>query len=218
MKTATLKQASKILSLVEQKETPCDQLQKLLSSGLFSDLLEADVDGVDRDAFRRLVGLKPLNPPLLEPLNTIKVPATEKFATRKKFVHDTRRKVPVKISYVGDNFSKWFLGKIEKPRPETHLRVMKLTRHLANGPILAELGNNAETTLAEIYALMKRQSNREGGVSFAIYANIFYVRDVNGELRAVSVSWDGIRWEVYASSVSSPNEWLDGSHVFSSNS
>ncbi len=62
MKTdATLGQAAKILGLVEQKETSCDQLQRLLGSGLLSDLLEANVDTVDRDAFRRLVGLKPLN-------------------------------------------------------------------------------------------------------------------------------------------------------------
>ncbi|MDO8664011.1 MAG: hypothetical protein Q7K44_00445, partial [Candidatus Liptonbacteria bacterium] len=59
-KDATLGQGIKMLTLIEQKETPCEQLQKLLASGLLSDLLDADVDGIDRDTFRRVIGLKPI--------------------------------------------------------------------------------------------------------------------------------------------------------------
>ena len=60
MKEATLKQAGKVLELIGQKETPCEQLQKLLGSGLFSDLLDANVDSVNRDIFRESIGLKSL--------------------------------------------------------------------------------------------------------------------------------------------------------------
>ncbi len=60
-KDATLGQGIKMLTLIEQKETPCEQMQKLLASGLIADLLDANVDGVDRNAFRQLVGLKPFN-------------------------------------------------------------------------------------------------------------------------------------------------------------
>ena len=61
MKEATLKQAGKVLEVIG--DTPCDQLQKLLGSGLFSDLLLLDVaniDSVDRNVFRRVIGLEPL--------------------------------------------------------------------------------------------------------------------------------------------------------------
>lgn len=61
MKDATLKQAGKILEIIGQKETSCEQLQEILTSGLLADLLDANVDGIDRNAFRKFVGLKPLN-------------------------------------------------------------------------------------------------------------------------------------------------------------
>ncbi|MEK7553547.1 MAG: hypothetical protein AAB504_02605 [Patescibacteria group bacterium] len=58
MKEATLKQAGKVLEVIG--ETPCEQLQKILSSGLLSDLLSANVDLVDRDVVRQALGLKPI--------------------------------------------------------------------------------------------------------------------------------------------------------------
>jgi hypothetical protein len=62
MKNATLAQGNQMLNLILQKQTSSEQLQELLKSGLFSDLLEANFENyIDRDAFRRLVGLKPIN-------------------------------------------------------------------------------------------------------------------------------------------------------------
>ena len=60
MKEATLNQAGKVLEVIGQKGIPREQLQKLLGSGLLSDLLDANVDSVDRDTFRQAIGLKPL--------------------------------------------------------------------------------------------------------------------------------------------------------------
>lgn len=62
MKDATLNQAAKILTLFG--DTPCEQVQALLASGLLADLRDANVAEVERDAFRKLVGLKPLTPPV----------------------------------------------------------------------------------------------------------------------------------------------------------
>lgn len=61
MKDATLAQAIKLLTLIEQDGTPCEQLQYLLASGLFSDLLRVDFKNriIDRKEFRRVIGLKP---------------------------------------------------------------------------------------------------------------------------------------------------------------
>src|SRR3989344_4705347 len=60
MKDATLNQAAKILTLFG--DAPCEQIQALLASGLLADLRDANVAEVNRDAFRKLVGLKPLTP------------------------------------------------------------------------------------------------------------------------------------------------------------
>ncbi|NTU66476.1 MAG: hypothetical protein HGB08_00975 [Candidatus Moranbacteria bacterium] len=60
MKDATLKQAGKVLTLMEN--TPCEQLQELLGSGLLSDLLSCDTKRISRDEFRKMCGLKPLVP------------------------------------------------------------------------------------------------------------------------------------------------------------
>lgn len=57
MKTATLKQSAKILSLFE--DTPLEQVQDLLESGILADLRDANVSKINRDEFRRLIGLKP---------------------------------------------------------------------------------------------------------------------------------------------------------------
>ena len=63
---------------------------------------------------------------------------------------------------------------------------------------------------------MERQSN--GDLLTNGYANIFYVRDVNGELRAVFVGWGGVGWSVRAYSVGDPDAWRGGDRVFSRNS
>ena len=59
MKDGTLKQASKVLSLFD--ETPGDQIQALLESGLLTDLRDGNIVEVKRDDFRKLLGLMPLS-------------------------------------------------------------------------------------------------------------------------------------------------------------
>lgn len=55
MKTATLGQGRKVLELME--DIPAEQLQKLLGSGLLSDLLKANLSEVNRIAFKKVCGL-----------------------------------------------------------------------------------------------------------------------------------------------------------------
>jgi len=62
MKDATLRQAIKLLTLADQGEIGCEELQKFFASGLFTELLKADIDAVDRDIFRKLMnGVRPAN-------------------------------------------------------------------------------------------------------------------------------------------------------------
>lgn len=220
MKDGTLRQGSKVLSLFE--ETPGDQIQMLLESGLLADLRDGNIAKVKRDEFRRLLGLKPINPPLLEPVGTVDIPAIDQFVASQKFVVDTGRKARVKIAWVGSNIQEWLFDKAEAPAPKVMLGYAKLTRSALDDEIRKEIGaEREETTLAAIYTLMERQKNGESGVLLTNgYANIFYVRDANGVLRAVFVLWNarGGGWDVRAGSVALPCRWFVGRQVFSRNS
>ena len=159
---------------------------------------------------------------LIDWLGTAKTTATtEKFVAQKKFI---LKKDGGICSYFGDNFQSWFLagdGKIEDPLGEQVLRFGKLTRNSLDGPIIEELGGEAkaETTLTEMFDQMSKQSNREeGNLLTNGYWNIFYIRDINGVLRAVYVFWDDGGWYVNAFSVEDPIEWGAGGQVFSRNS
>lgn len=61
MSTATLDQAKHILVLLGQKNPSKEDLNILFKSGLLSDLLDADLSRVNRDDFRKLLGLHSLN-------------------------------------------------------------------------------------------------------------------------------------------------------------
>jgi hypothetical protein len=162
---------------------------------------------------------------LLEFIGTVAVAATTgKFVAREKFVVNTSRETPVKISYVGDNFTAWFLsgvGKTEDPITATTLRYDRLRSASVDAPIITELGGEtkAGTTLTEIYSLMEKQPNgQKGALLNNGWWNIFYVRDSAGVLRAVRVGWGGACWGVSARSVGSPRRWRDGDQVFFRNS
>ena len=162
---------------------------------------------------------------LLELVSTIVIPATTgKLVAKEKFVINTKRNAPVKISYLGDNFKAWFLngdGKTEDPISEQTLRYAKLRKASMDGPIIEELGGEAkaETTLSEMFSLMEKQKRGEDGVLLNNgWANIFYIKDSAGVLRMVRVRWDVDGWNVGADSVEDPCRWGDGRQVFSRNS
>jgi len=143
------------------------------------------------------------------------------FTASDHFKVDTSRKAAVKISYLGDNFREWMFGLKEQPPDENYLCCYELLKNSVNGPIIEELGGEqkVETTLSEIFALMKKQRNGEKGALLTNgYANIFYVRDINGVLRAVRVNWYGDGWLMSADSVEGPGRWGAGNQVFSRNS
>ena len=163
-------------------------------------------------------------PPILKLVLTIVILANNKrFVAKNNLVLDANRKVKVKISYLGYDLTKWFLfdtGKIEGPTSEQTLYCYRLRKFLADDQIIAALGGEekAETTLLEMFSLMKKQKNGEKGVLLTNgRANIFYIRDQNGVLRVVRVHWHGGGWDIYADSVESPGKWFDGYQVFSRN-
>ena len=160
---------------------------------------------------------------ILQFLSEVAIPATQRFVAKDKFVVNTKRNAPVKISYLGDNFTAWFLngeGKIEDPISEQTLRYHKLRQSSVDGSIIAELGGEAkaETTLSEMFSLMEKQKNGEDGCLLNNgYANIFYIKDQAFVLRTVYAYWNDGGWNVYARPVDYPISWNPCLYVFSRN-
>ena len=184
--------------------------------GLFRQLLQVQLGRAEVKMLERV-------PSVLEIIGMIRIPATIKqFVAREHFVVDTSRKARVKIVWLGDDFDNWFLNKTEAPAAGAKLDYARLTRLMTDDEIRKEIGAGCEeTTLAAIWALMERQLNGESGILLTNgYANIFYVRDTNGVLRAVGAFWLARAggWYLSADSVSSPSRWYDGRRVFSRNS
>jgi hypothetical protein len=165
-------------------------------------------------------------PKLLRFLGTTTVPArVTLFITRDHFKVAMGKKDRLKISFVGENFTNWFLagaGKVEAPAVAHELAYHELTKRSLDQPIVDELGGEtpAESTLADIWAKMAAQGNGEEGdlLTKNYAASIFYVRDAAVGLRVVNVNWNGDGWNVAANPVSCPGEWRVGSRVFASNS
>jgi len=152
---------------------------------------------------------------LLAFVGSIVLPATEKFVAEKNFTRGAGN-----IGWLGDNFKNWFLGKVEEPAAEAELRYLTLTRASVDTPIISELGGEekCEVALAHVFALIERQkTGNPGELLTSGYANIFYVRDVNATLRAVSARWRAGRgyWGVGASPVGYPGVWGADYRVFS---
>ena len=159
---------------------------------------------------------------ILELIGTVTISARNgRFVARDYFIKDTSKKAKMKISYLGDNLKENFLSKVEEAIAKTTLRYHRLRKDLYDKEILTNLGgkNKAETMLAEMFGLMEMQPNGESGTLLTNgYANIFYIKDVNGVLWAVSCYWDDDGWYVNALSVESPSRWRGGNQVFSRNS
>jgi len=144
-----------------------------------------------------------------------------KKAANKFIIADIFQKgnAEVIIGWIGGNFQSWFLGKVEE------LTAVEIPNHhhdlkcdSLDAEILADLGGEAaaEVTLAGVYELLKFQPRGENGALLVTgFANIFYVRDKGGVLRAVDVYWSGVGWYVRARSVEDPDSWDAGNRVFS---
>jgi len=155
---------------------------------------------------------------LLILVGTVNVAATTtRFIAKENFVVNTSKSAPVRISDVGESFNEWFLDKEEQPFIGSTLRYGRLVHSSIDGLIISELGGErkAETTLTELFALMQSQSNGENGPLLTNgYANIFYIKDVSGLLRAVFANWNDYVWFVHARAATYPFKWRAGNQVF----
>jgi hypothetical protein len=150
----------------------------------------------------------------LDPIKAaVIIPAAAKpFVANNHFIVNTKKNAPVKISNLGGTFSAWFLGKSEVAFTGSTLRYGKLSRYSVDGPVIQGLGGEekAETTLMELFSIMEKQRNGEAGPLLTDgYANIFYIKDVSGDLRAVCARWRGDGWNVLARQIADPLGWFE---------
>jgi len=220
MRDATFSQGFQINKLFHDQNPTFEEMQDLIESGLIPAFFEAKRSGksISPNNVRKMLGLE--IPNVLESVEPkIVVPAIGKFVAKDNFVVNTGKKTKVKIPYLGNNFQKWFLDKVEEDVPETTLSSRRVLKWLEDKEIIAGVGGEilAETRLTQVFYLISQQSNGEEGVLLANgYANIFYVRDVDSLLRPVGVFWDGDGWGVDAYSVGVG--WVDDDRVFSRSS
>jgi hypothetical protein len=64
MATRSFDQAFRLLELIREKNSSSEQLQAIFNSGLLGDLLDGNIGQVNRDEFRKVLGLLPTKPEL----------------------------------------------------------------------------------------------------------------------------------------------------------
>lgn len=153
---------------------------------------------------------------ILKFVRTVSMPAVDKFVAAEAFGDNNRAGIKF---WLGDNFKTNFLGKTEWNVSASELAIYTLTKSSLDAPIRAELTSELEeTTLAHLYEMLKKQAHGESGDLLVNgWWNVFYIKDVNGNVWAVGARWDaGDRgWSVSAYSVADPREWSAGYRVVS---
>ena len=154
-------------------------------------------------------------PPRGPDSSTSAIQHDERFVAREHFKEDIRPGAPVRISWLGATFVRRFASKVEAAR-DTSLRTFVLQSPSNDREIITELGDGHETTLADVWCLLRLQANGEpGALQTNSTPNIFFVRDGAGQLGVVDAIWGGAGWEIGASPVGDKRAWSVGTRVIS---
>lgn len=156
---------------------------------------------------------------LLKRVSTIELPAVKDFIAADHFVVDTSEKAKVKISYLGDNFRKYFLPKKETGEVAAEeLTVNELLEDAYDPAIVTDLGGEekVEISLGQFFAMFAKQPNGESGQLLTNgRANIGYIRGDDGVLWTVHGRWNDDGWVFEASPLDNPYRWYAGYQVLS---
>jgi len=208
MENATLGQGIKVLELVRDKEISSEQFQKVMSSGLLADLLDANVDDVDRDSFRRNIGLKPLNPkpePILKMIsgghNLVlgACDGTKVIAKAKKTF----------LSGIDSDFEKWRADEPGQATPATVLDVYEMAEDATFSQMFGFLNvdvNKLCFTQHQIIGFAEKYPDwlRTGG-----YATFFLFKS-HGHFFVASVGVYSVGLHVYVSKFGRSDTWIAG--------
>lgn len=193
--------------------------------GLVAQAVPANMDSTtaqgwieNPDALRR--GMRGL---LCPPVATVQ---KQKFVVADHFDPHHQKAKEAGIIWLGNNFQKWFLPLEEEITGEIILPKFHhdLDKVSSDEDILKDLGGKAQveknpSTMRGVYEVIKKQSHGEdGALKNNGCANIFYVSDKVGGLRAVHVDRNVGGWNVCACLVGDPYGWNAGCRVFAGNS
>jgi len=151
-----------------------------------------------------------------DPPSTSAIPSAEKFAGSEHFKEDISPTAEVKIFWLGATFVRRYLAKVEDHAGSTSLQTHHLNGPTSDQEIIAQLGQGRETGLIDVWCLLRRQANGEdGALRNNSTPNIFFVRDVTGELGVIDAIWGGAGWEIGASPIGDKRRWSSGTRIFS---
>lgn len=138
---------------------------------------------------------------LTDPPTTAAVPSPRQFVAREHFRRATTPSTAVKITWLGAAFSEHFVSKTEPDHGSPLLRSHTVRRTSRDIEIIAELGTRHETTLGDLWCLLKRQSHGQAGMLRTdTRPNVLYIRSTAGLLFTIDALWGGAGWELGASS------------------
>lgn len=128
-------------------------------------------------------------------------PNRSPFVARDHFRRATAPAAAVRITWLGAAFSEHFVPKTEPDRSSSLLRSHTVRRTSRDIEIIAELGTRHETTLGDLWCLLKQQSHGEAGMLRTdTRPNVLYIRSTAGLLFTIDALWGGAGWELGASS------------------
>ncbi len=132
----------------------------------------------------------------------------KKFTVKDNFVLNDDPKAGLKLLRTCSSFKDWFDEQVLPARGEYFVKSVILQKPLLDREILSGLEYRHETDLAAVFHLLNAQfDGRKGTLQVGGKPNNFYIKDVDGVLRVVSVYWGLGGWGINAFSVDEPDMW-----------
>ena len=126
--------------------------------------------------------------------------------------------VPVSIGRIGPDFKNWFFPKIREDQRGIKSIFVSIRRNFTDKAIIKKHGGEKAITLTlgKIASFIKKQGNGQKGKLSLVSPNVFYVKDIEGALRAVRVSWDSCTraWNFGAFDIEKDCVWVKGTRIF----
>lgn len=145
-------------------------------------------------------------------------PDIEPFIARDHFIIGDKPSGELKIAFLSQDFRNLFVPKVEGPFMGKNLCGYKI---VSNAIVASKLSNfnNPQSiviTLREAFIMLRRQwDGGEGDLLVDGRANIFYIRDINSEVRPVFAFWTVQGWVFYTIAIIYPIAWYVGHRIFS---
>jgi hypothetical protein len=145
----------------------------------------------------------------LERVTSVQIAPIERFVARDHFAIGGSNVV---IKSTAEIFVRYF-DIVEERVPAADLTVYRLREPTLDTSIIAGLHDRHETHLSQLWTLLERQGQGEPGPLLTDdESNIFYIRDGQGMLWTVSVSWAN-GWDIDVGSIGAAYPWRSGRQV-----